>query len=290
MREIERLNEIVARVRAHGYASASELRLATGTSAATLRRDLAKLDAEGQLRRVHGGAQALTMDAARALDAARAVDASPGDAAGQGPGLSGQLATGSFSVSRLRNVAQKRAIARAAAALCAPHESVIINAGSTTFQMVEFLADAELYIVTNSFPMAQALVAQTRNRVLMPGGEIRRDQGIVLSPFDDDGLHRMAAKRMFMGAHSVGPLGVIEGDPLIARAETKLLARAEELIVLVDSSKFEPRGSYAVCPLSRVSTLITDSGIPKATRDMLQSAGVSLIVVEVDETDLTVVA
>lgn len=273
MREIERLHEIVARVRAHGYASASELRLATGASAATLRRDLAKLDAEGQLRRVHGGAQAL------------AKDASLGSA-----GRSGQLATGSFSVSRLRNVAQKRAIARAAAALCAPDESVIINAGTTTFQMVEFLADAELYIVTNSFPMAKALVAQTRNRVLMPGGEIRRDQGIVLSPFDDDGLHRMAAKRMFMGAHSVGPLGVIEGDPLIARAETKLLARAEELIVLVDSSKFEARGSYAVCPLSRVSTLITDSGIPKATRDMLQSAGVSLIVVEVDETDLTVVA
>ncbi|MEM9047993.1 MAG: DeoR/GlpR family DNA-binding transcription regulator [Pseudomonadota bacterium] len=269
MREAERLREIQALVQANGYARADELCRLTGASAATLRRDLAKLDGAGRIRRVHGGAQALLPKSSIRPD---------------------RLATGSFSAGRLRNVAQKRAIARAAAALCRPHESIIINAGTTTFQMVDFLRDADLQIVTNSFPMAQALVAQTQNRVLMPGGEIRREQGIVLSPFDDDGLHRMAAKRMFMGAHSVGPLGVIEGDPLIARAETKLLARAEELVVMVDSSKFEPRGSHAVCALSRVSILITDSGIPASAREMLQSAGLSLIVTEVEETDLTVVA
>lgn len=269
MRETERLREIVARVRASGYATATELCLATGASAATLRRDLAKLDAEGRIRRVHGGAQAVPQ---------------------ADPLRPDQLATGSFEVSRLRNVPQKRAIARAATALCEPRESIIINAGSTTFHMVEFLGNTELQIVTNSFPMAELLVSRTQNRVLIPGGEIRREQGIVLSPFDDDGLHRMAARRMFMGAHSVGPLGVIEGDPLIARAEAKLLARAEDLVVLVDSSKFEPRGSHAVCALSRVSTLITDSGIPESSRDMLQSAGVSLIVAEVEDNDLTVVA
>ena len=64
---------------------------------------------------------------------------------------------------------------------------------------------------------------------------------------------------MFMSAISIGPLGVIEGDPLIARAETKLLKRAERLVVLADSSKFVARGSLVVCPLSRVSALITDS-------------------------------
>ena len=57
---------------------------------------------------------------------------------------------------------------------------------------------------------------------------------------------------MFMSAISIGPLGVIEGDPLIARAETKLLKRAEKLVVLADGSKFESRGSLVVCPLSRI--------------------------------------
>ncbi len=84
-----------------------------------------------------------------------------------------------------------------------------------------------------------------------------------------------------MSAISVGELGVIEGHPLIARAERKLLARARELVVLVDSSKFAPRGSLVVCPLSRVARLITDSRVPPAALEMLREAGIGVDVVEV---------
>lgn len=83
---------------------------------------------------------------------------------------------------------------------------------------------------------------------------------------------------MFMSAISIGPLGVIEGDPLIARAETKLLKRAEKLVVMVDSSKFIQRGSLVVCPLCRISTLITDADAPKEAIDMLGDAGVEVII------------
>ena len=85
---------------------------------------------------------------------------------------------------------------------------------------------------------------------------------------------------MFMSAISIGPLGLIEGDPLIARAETKLLKRADRLVVLADSSKFAPRGSLVVCPLQRIHTLITDSGAPPEALGMLADAGVRTIVVE----------
>jgi len=83
---------------------------------------------------------------------------------------------------------------------------------------------------------------------------------------------------MFMSALAIGPLGVIEGDPLIARAETKLLRRAEKLIVLVDASKFEPKGSLVVCPLSRIDTLITDESAPAEALAMLREAGVNVVV------------
>ena len=83
-----------------------------------------------------------------------------------------------------------------------------------------------------------------------------------------------------MSGISIGPLGVIEGDPLIARAESKLLKRADKLVVLADSSKFVPRGSLVVCPLSRVSTLITDAEAPEEALEMLREAGVSVITVE----------
>jgi DeoR family ulaG and ulaABCDEF operon transcriptional repressor len=84
---------------------------------------------------------------------------------------------------------------------------------------------------------------------------------------------------MFMSCFSFGPLGVIEGDALIARAEAKLLGRADKLIVLADSSKFETRGSMAVCPLSRVHTLITDDKAPETVLDQVRRAGVNVVVV-----------
>ena len=82
-----------------------------------------------------------------------------------------------------------------------------------------------------------------------------------------------------MSCYSINTLGVIEGDPLIARAEAKLLSRAEKLVVLVDSSKFEARGSMAVCKLSRVHTLITDDAAPPRILAHARSEGVEVIVV-----------
>ncbi len=133
--------------------------------------------------------------------------------------------------------------------------------------------------------MAAALVETSENRVLIPGGEIYREQGIVLSPFEDDALRHVAARRMFMSALTVGPLGVIEGDPLIARAEAKLLDRAPELVVLLDSAKFAQHGALAVCPLARVSLLITDDAAPPEALSMLRDAGVPVTVVAPDAED-----
>ena len=119
-------------------------------------------------------------------------------------------------------------------------------------------ARRELKILTNSYPLAEFLIHETQNRVALPGGEVYRDQKLIVAPFDDDAIQHYSARLMFMSAISIGPLGVIEGDALIAGAEMKLLKRAEKLIVLADASKFVARGSLVVCPLSRVHALITE--------------------------------
>ena len=225
----------------------------TGASAASIRRDLGKLAETGAVRRVHGG-----------------VEIGPA-------GRPHELGTRAFDVSRALNVERKRAVAQAAAALCVDGQSIIINAGSTTFEMVEPLQSRRLDILTNSFPIAEALMARGHNRVMVPGGEIYRKQAIILSPFDDDAIQHYAADLMFMSCASLGPLGVIEGDPLIARAETKLLKRAHKLVVLVDGSKFEPRGAIVVCPLSRVSIVVTDDGAPPKALAMLRAAGIEVV-------------
>ena len=71
----------------------------------------------------------------------------------------------------------------------------------------------------------------------------------------------------------------MEQDPLLIQAETKLIGQADELIVLVDSTKFANRSSLVLCPLDRIDTIITDEGIDDRTAAMLEAADVTLIVV-----------
>jgi DeoR family ulaG and ulaABCDEF operon transcriptional repressor len=190
-----------------------------------------------------------------------------------------------FSVNETMNIAQKRAIAREAAALCQDGDAIIINGGTTTFQMVHPLSARRCQVFTNSFPVAEHLLKHSKNTVLLSGGTIYREQNIILSPFDNDVTKNFAAQRMFIGAHAIGSLGVMESDPLVIQAEHKMIGQADELIVLADSTKFRKRSSLILCPLARVTTVITDDGITDREAQMLDDAEVRLIVAETRATD-----
>ncbi|MEJ0042321.1 MAG: hypothetical protein WDM81_08940 [Rhizomicrobium sp.] len=75
--------------------------------------------------------------------------------------------------------------------------------------------------------------------------------------------------------------GLMQSDIILVQAERKLLAQADELVVLVDSSKFAAAAGHLLCELSRVHTLVTDSNIDDASAKMVESKGVKLIVVDV---------
>jgi DeoR family transcriptional regulator, ulaG and ulaABCDEF operon transcriptional repressor len=261
--ERERRQVIRAMLGERGVVRVAEICQATGASEASVRRDFARLADTGLATRVHGG-----------LEIGPKPDTPPPAAL--------TLATGSFDASRGVNVAAKQAIAKAAVELCEDGEAIIINGGTTTFAMGDFLCHRRLKVLTNSYPLAEKLINHGICRVALPGGEVYREQKLIVSPFEDDSIQHYSATRMFMSAMSVGPLGVIEGDPLIARAEIKMLKRAERLIVLADSSKFVSHGSLVVCPLARIHILITDRDAPPAALEMLRDAGVKTIVVDAE--------
>lgn len=256
MHETERHRIILSAVQERPIVTVAELVALTETSEATIRRDIATLDGQKRLRRVRGGAEALTPPAL--------------------PGLAGRP----FSVNQAINAEAKAAIARAAVALCDDGEPIIINGGTTTFQMVHPLANRRVQVLTNSFPIAEHLLRHTKNTVMVPGGAIYREQNIILSPFDNDMTRHFYARRMFMGAHGLGPIGLMEADPLLIQAEEKLIGQADELVVLVDSSKFENRSSLVLCPLDRIDIVITDEGIPDRAASMLEAADIRVIVAQ----------
>ena len=146
--------------------------------------------------------------------------------------------------------------------------------------MGEFLANRELSILTNSFVLAQELIENSSNQVTLPGGEVYRRQGIILSAYEQDAIQHYSASKMFMSTSGIVEMGVTESDPLLITAEQKLLRQAEKLIILADSSKLDKRSKFILCPLEQVDLLITDSNADPAVIKKLEKRGVNVEVVE----------
>lgn len=259
MHAAEREELIIRILEERGFVGFQELDRRVEASPATLRRDLERLAESGRIVRVRGGAR---------LPAGKAEE----------PHLSGVP----FHENIGRHPREKAAVGRAAAALCAPGEAVIIDGGSTTLQMCPHLTELGLQVLTTSLHIVSALLPQPNTRVTIPGGTVFREQNIVLSAFDDDGASRFRASKMFLGAAAVGRHGVMQADMLLIQAERRLLQRADEIVLLVDSSKFEAPAGHVLCDLSEISTLITDDGLPDAAAQYVERAGVKLITVPVE--------
>jgi len=260
--ERERHNLILKLIDERSIVSVADLLDLLGASEATIRRDINTLSERGDVRRIRGGAEAVR------------------------PRLQAHLVGMPFSLSQGINVPQKRAIARAAAGLITAGESIIINGGTTTFALVEFLADQDLDVLTNSFPIAAQLLSTSRNRITLPGGTIFREQNIVLSPFDNDTIENFWGNKLFTGCYGLNRFGIMEADPLIVQAQTKLLKRTEHVVVMADSSKLRQKSAMIVTGLDRISTIVTDDGAQPEELEGFRSMGITVIVAQVSEEDM----
>jgi DeoR family ulaG and ulaABCDEF operon transcriptional repressor len=258
MHAAEREQRILELLRERGFVAFQQLDESLSASPATLRRDLDKLEGSGRIVRVRGGAKLASSE----------------------PGDQPHLAGVPFHQNIERHRVAKEAIGRAAAALCRPRESTIIDGGSTTLQMCPHLATLQLQVLSNSLHIINALLAQPQTRVTIPAGTVFREQNIVLSPFADDGMSRYRAARMFMGAAAVGRHGVMQADLVLAQAEQRLIDRADELVLLVDSSKFHAPAGHVVCELAEIDVVVTDDGIAREHLRMLERAGVDVVVAQ----------
>jgi DeoR family transcriptional regulator, ulaG and ulaABCDEF operon transcriptional repressor len=257
MHATEREALILAAMEPQGFVSYRALETQLTASPATIRRDLTRLESAGRIVRVHGGAKLVS-------------------AASESP-LNLQLSGTPFAENITLNFAAKQAIGKAAASLCGPGEGVMIEGGSTTLQMCPHLVGLDLQVLTNSLHIVNALLPQTGTKILIPSGAVFREQNIILAPSGEESMPRFHAPRLFMGAAAVGPQGVMQADVVLVAAERRLIDRADEVILLVDSSKFRSSSGAIVCGLDEIDVLITDRGIAPAAAAMVKAAGVRLI-------------
>ena len=250
MNDLVRQRQIVELLRDRPFASVRELQERLGVSAATVRRDIDKIDELGSARKVYGGVSALD-------------GVSIGAAAYARP----------YEENRDLAVEAKRSIAEVAATMVQDGDAVIVNGGSTCFHLGVKLADRNIRLFTNSMPLAAFLGDHGKCSLTIAGGELHREPRVIYSP---QLIPQFYASRFFLGAQGIGPDGLLESHPLMVRSIVELSQNSDQIIALADSRKFSIHARNVSLPLSRIAVVITDDGLTDQAARMLENAGVAI--------------
>ena len=252
----ERQQAIAATVMSQGRASVADLALAYDVTTETVRRDLAVLDRAGLLRRVHGGAVPV-----RAL----------------------HLVEPSVDERESTRAGHKHAIASAAAEFIPQSgATVLFDAGTTTARVAALLPpDRELLIVTNSVPIAARLASLTSVSLQLLGGQVR---GLTQATVGERAVGMLESLRVdiaFIGTNGISVRhGLSTPDPGEAAVKRAMVACANFVVVVADSSKIGREEFVSFAPIDRVDVLVTDSEITPADHADLTDHGVDVVVAQ----------
>jgi DeoR family transcriptional regulator of aga operon len=257
----KRAKEILRFMLNHGKASVDELTTALGTSPASIRRDLIRLESHGLVTRTHGGAM-LSGGGSAVYEPFR-FDAS-------------------FQVREDRFAAEKQRIARAAAALIHEDETVGFAAGTTTTLVArQLLHRKNIHVVTNAVNIGMELSSSTRLETMLTGGNLRWAGAFSLvGPAAIETLAVVVMDRLFVGATGVdAEHGATLIQPDEAAVFRAMARQARQVIVVADSSKVGRVSPAVVCPPTEIDLLITDNGISEDAAKDFEEAGIKLLVV-----------
>jgi DeoR family transcriptional regulator, fructose operon transcriptional repressor len=247
----QRRQAILAQVREQAAVSAEDLSGQFAVSVETIRRDLRALRDAGLLERVYGGA---TRPAGRSSE-------------------------GSFAARSIRHIERKLAIAAMAAALVEPEETIVIDIGTTALEVARALPDGfRGRVITNSVPAALELSGRGGVELLLSGGQVRPGDGACSGAHAESFFAEFYADRAFLGSGGVHhEAGLTDYYPAEVVVRRTIVTHTAKAYVLADSSKLGAIAVHRVCPLSRVTAVLTDHQASPEVVEALAGAGCTVL-------------
>jgi DeoR/GlpR family transcriptional regulator of sugar metabolism len=228
---------IIEELRRQGAVRVGELTRLLAVSEMTVRRDLDALAAAGLLEKVHGGAT------------------SRGGLSAEEPG---------FEAKSHRQLKEKEAIARAAARLIEPGQSIGLTAGTTTWRLAHHLARVpDLTVVTNSIQVANVLHREPRPdlTVVLTGG-LRTPSDALVGPIALTAIRSLHLDVLLLGVHGVSAdAGLTTPNLLEAETDRALVAASERIVVVADHTKWGVRGLSQIAGLEEIDVFVSDHGL-----------------------------
>lgn len=230
MLTIERCQYIISEIDKHGYIKLQDICHKLNVSESTVRRDLQQLETDGELVRVHGGAQSIQ---------SLKVEANLEE---------------KFSL----NTPNKIAVAKAAANLIKPNNVIFLDAGSTTFAMIPYLKLVNnLTVVTNGVNHALSL-SENDIRTIVIGGQVKANTKAIVGADSIKSIKNLQFDLVFLGINSINnKFGFSTPDPEEAAVKLAAIHQSRQTYVLADKSKFNQVSFIKVADLNQ-ATIITD--------------------------------
>lgn len=250
----DRRNRLTEVVRVRGFASLPDLANELAVSESTVRRDLDYLEEIGVAQRTHGGVFYT--------------------------GPSPKLAH--FDQRQSMNWDKKRRIAAAAARLIDDNDTILLDGGSTTYELAQLLVGRPLQVVTNSLPVANLFTSSDADLVIL-GGYVHSRTGVTLGPYANQMLAGLNVRRAVISVAGLNERGLYNSNLLLVETERAMMHSAEEVIVVADSTKFGHTSLAHLCPLDEIDSLVTDAEIAQEWKTRLADAGVRVVLAEPGE-------
>ena len=257
MQNHERRSRLLDLVRVRGFAALDELVRELGVSESTVRRDLDALEEQGSAKRTHGGVLY----------------------AGGMPRLA------EFDERQPANWAAKRAIAAKAAETIADGETVLLDGGTTTYEVARLLVGRSLQVVTNSLPVANLFATEARTDLVLLGGYVSPRTGVCLGPYANELLGRLHVTTTVLSAAGIAEEGLFNAHLLLAETEQAMLRAAGRVIVVADSSKFGQKSLTLVSGLDAINVVVSDDALSDDWRRRIVESGAELLISPVPEAD-----
>jgi len=248
----DRARSIMKALTEQDSVSVVELAARHGVSEMTIRRDLDDLAQQGVVRRVRGGALSLLLR-------------------GEEP---------PFSAREHEAADAKRRIAAEVATLLADGEALLLDGGTTALEVARAVRERRLTVVPLALQSALELSTAPRIRLVLPGGEVRPGELNVKGPLTESAIRSLRFDTAVLGCCGLSAEhGLTAHDLPEVAIKQAAIAAARRVIVACDSGKFSRTAFGAVCALSSLDVVVTDTEIPPEQRDALTAAGVQVRVV-----------
>jgi len=238
-------------IRQQGFVSIPELRDSLEVSESTIRRDLESLEESGEARRTHGG----VFYTGSVTTVRQFQRGNPSDGAWD----------------------KKRAIALEAAKLVSDHDTVLLDGGSTTYELAKQLVGRPLQIVTNSLPVANLFSASDSVDLVILGGAIHNRTGVTHGPFTDQMLETINVQKAFLSVAGVNEKGFYNSNLLLVETERCMMRSADRTIIVADSTKFGRSSLARMLEWNQVDTLVVDEDLSTLWRDRIDELDTNLI-------------